>query len=261
LIEACGLSDPGCARSHNEDRILVDKELSLFLVADGMGGHNYGEVAAEMAVAAVRTFIDSSREGPEVTWPFGYDPQRSVDHNRLATAVQLANRRVWERSEQVSELEGMGTTIAAVLVSNDTASVASVGDSRVYLLRDGRLRALTTDDTWVGAMVRQGTLAASEAPHHPMKNVLTQAAGARSSVDVQLLEEKLGDGDLLLLSSDGLHGVVGEERMLGILVDDLGAGRPLAHAAERLIEFARQQEAPDNLSCILLLYRQEAAPG
>ncbi len=178
MIASCGLTDMGCARPENEDRVLVDPGLSLYALADGMGGHSHGEVAAEMALDVIRQYIESSRNRDEVTWPFGYDANLSVDQNRLVTAILLANRRVWKRSEEAPEYAGMGTTIVAALLNGSQAAIASVGDSRLYLFRSGALQPLTIDDTWVGAMVRQGTLDPSEVAQHPMRNVLTQAAGA-----------------------------------------------------------------------------------
>lgn len=254
MIAAYGLSDIGCVRGSNEDRILLDVRLGLFAVADGMGGHSYGEVAAELALAIVRQYVKSSHGRSDVTWPFGYNPNLTADQNRLLTAVRLANRKVWERSEGSAEYAGMGTTVAAVLITGDTAAVASVGDSRVYLFRRGLLQPLTHDDTWVGAMVRQGTLDPSEVAQHPMRNVLTQAAGAREEIEIQILDYTLADGDLLLLSSDGLHGQVAEETIHSILSDAASSASDLEQPAALLIEAARDRSAPDNVSCILLRY-------
>src|SRR5712692_12100200 len=145
MILSCGFSDVGCVRQQNEDRILVDPQLSLFAVADGMGGHNYGEVAAELGISTMKYYIDSSRDRIDVTWPFGYDFNVSLNENRLSTAIQLANRQVWKHSEQAPECAGMGTTVAAVLVDGDKAAIANVGDSRVYLFRDNELVPLPVD--------------------------------------------------------------------------------------------------------------------
>jgi serine/threonine protein phosphatase PrpC len=257
VISSYGSSNPGCIRPENEDRLLIDPQLELFVVADGMGGHSFGEVAAEMALGAIRQYVDSSRNGAEVTWPFGYNFNLTPDANRLVTAIQLANRRVFKRSEDSPEYAGMGTTVAAVLVTADKATIASVGDSRVYLFREGTLDLLTDDDTWVSAMVREGTLDAREAPHHPMRNVLTQAAGARENVAVQVREHALANGDMLLMSSDGLHGVVDEVEIRSILEEAAWAAADLERPGSMLIQAAIERGGPDNVSCILLRYSLE----
>ncbi|HYM12748.1 MAG TPA: protein phosphatase 2C domain-containing protein [Bryobacterales bacterium] len=254
-----GLSDTGCARPQNEDRILIDDRLSLFAVADGMGGHSFGEVAAELALAMVRQYVESSHDRADVTWPFGYDFNLTRNENRLLTAMQLANHRVWKRSEETPEYAGMGTTVAAVLVDRNKAAIASVGDSRVYLFRAREMKLLTSDDTWVSAMVRQGTLDPREVAQHPMRNVLTQAAGARETIDVEVLERALHHGDVLLLSSDGLHGVVGEAALASILNNVASGQANLEQSAALLVQAARDLGAPDNVSCILLHYTGEDA--
>ncbi len=256
MIWSYGSSNPGCIRPENEDRILIDHQLGLFVVADGMGGHNYGEVAAEMALSTICQYVDSSRNGAEVTWPFGYSLELTPDANRLVTAIQLANRRVYKRSEDSPEYAGMGTTVAAVLVTGDRATIASVGDSRVYLFRPGALDLLTSDDTWVSAMVREGALDPREAPNHPMRNVLTQAAGARENVMVQVREHALAGGDMLLMSSDGLHAVVDEAEIQSIL-EEAATASGLDRLASMLIDAAIERGGPDNISCILLQYSGE----
>ena len=254
MIVSFGLSNTGCVRTENEDRIRLDERMGLFLVADGMGGHSHGEVAAELAASAVQAYIESSKERADVTWPFGYDFGLSLNENRLATAIRLANRQVWKKSEESPECAGMGTTVAAALVSDNKAAIANVGDSRVYVFRDGVLELLSVDDTWVSAMIRQGTIDPVQASNHPMKNVLTQAAGAREHIEVHTCEHTLVAGDLLMLTSDGLHGVVEEAVICAILE----GAEHLPHAAERLIQAARDQGAPDNISCILLRYTELA---
>ncbi len=248
MIDSYGCSDPGCVRKENEDRILVDDGLSLFVLADGMGGHSHGEVAAELSISTIRYFIDSSTDGLEGTWPFGYDFGRSLNENRLTTAIQMANQQVWNRSEQSPECSGMGTTVATVRVDGNRAAIASVGDSRVYLFRNNELTLVTIDDTWVGMMIRSGTLRAPEALNHPMRNILTQAAGAKETIEVQSRELELLDQDLLLICSDGLHGTVEEAAIRSIL----SAAEKLDRIAARLVAAARSNGAPDNVSCILL---------
>ncbi len=249
-IESHGLSDVGCVRSENQDRILVDPPLGVFAVADGMGGHRHGEMAAELAISSIRYYLDSSRDRFDVTWPFGYDFSLSVDANRLATGIQLANRQVWRHAEQAPEYAGMGTTIVSVLVLEDKATLGHVGDSRIYLFRAGALSQLTLDDTWISLARQKGTLTEAEALNHPMRNVLTQALGAQEAVQVHLAELGFLPQDLLLLTSDGVHGVVGDDAIRSIL----GAGESVEEIARRLIGAARASGAPDNASCVVLRY-------
>jgi len=249
-IEAFGKTDRGCVRNENEDRILVDDSLGLYLVCDGMGGSKRGDIAAELAADAVRYYIGASRDRYDVSWPFGYTFELSLDANRLATGVRLANRQVWRRAEQDLELAGMGTTIAAVLIGDGRAVVGNVGDTRVYLCRENRLTQITTDDTMIASMVRKGLLPAAEAASHPMRNVVTQAAGPQEEVEVHLHEEPVGPGDAFLICSDGLYNLVQEPYILAALAD---RGGPQA-AAKRLVEAAIDYGAPDNVSAVVLRY-------
>jgi serine/threonine protein phosphatase PrpC len=254
VIQAYGLSDVGCVRTSNQDRILIDEQLGLFLVADGMGGHGHGEDAAELAIRSGQYYIGASRDRFDVSWPFGYDLNRSMDENRLMTAIQLANRQVWKRAEESPECAGMGTTLVAVIVNNDRAAIGSVGDSRAYLLRAGELTQLTTDDTWVGNLIRSGALSETQAKTHSMRHVLTQAIGSHDMVDVHTCEHVFADGDLLLLTTDGIHGVVEHSAMRSILY----AGRTVEETAQQLVQAARANGAPDNASCILVKYTSGA---
>lgn len=248
-----GRSDIGCVRKNNEDRFLVDQQLGLCLLADGMGGHGHGDVAAELAVQASHHFLAASRDRFDVTWPFGYDNTRSLDENRLVNAVQLANRHVWSAIKTRPEWAGMGSTIIAVTVEGDRSVIGSVGDSRVYLLRDGQLLQLTVDDSWVGDLVRDGALTEQAARSHSMRNVLTQAVGARRELHVHTSELSLLDGDVLLLASDGIYGVVEPTTMRSILY----SYPDVKEAAEHLVTAAREGGAPDNATCIVLRYQRE----
>src|SRR3954447_2431816 len=154
--EAYGDSNVGCVRVDNEDRIYLGDALGLFVVCDGMGGQQQGQLAAELAVAAIRYYIDMTKDRGDVSWPFGYILEMSFDANRLVTGIRLANRQVWRRAEESIEYAGMGTTIAAVLVSGDRAVMANIGDSRIYLYRDSELVQKSQDDTLVANMLRKG---------------------------------------------------------------------------------------------------------
>ena len=152
MIRAFGVSDAGPVRDSNEDSFVSAPELGLFAVADGMGGHRAGEVAASLAIEAITAFISRSDEDEDVTWPYGIDRALSFHANRLMTAIRLANRRVFRTAENRDELSGMGTTIVAGLVDGDMLVFAGVGDSRIYSLADGALTQLTTDDSWIATL-------------------------------------------------------------------------------------------------------------
>jgi len=249
-VECCGITNAGCERADNQDCILVDHSLGLYAVCDGMGGHQQGELAAELAIKALRFSLESSRDRFEVTWPFGYNFDLSLDANRLITGVSLANREIWRRSRQTLEATVMGTTVAAVLFGGGTATIAHVGDSRVYLFRSGKLSPLTTDDTMLGGMVQRGLITEEKVRTHPMRNVLMQAVGPQETIDVHVREDKLAAGDALLICSDGLHGFVAHEEIRRILDSRQSA----SNGAGMLIQAALATGAPDNVSAVVLKY-------
>jgi PPM family protein phosphatase len=249
-ITSFGYTDVGCVRKMNQDRILLDESLGLYAVADGMGGHSHGETAAELALDTLRYYMDCSRDRFDVTWPFGYNFDLSIDANRLVTAIQLANRQVWRYAEQAPEYSGMGTTLASLLFTGSRTIVGHVGDSRIYLIRGEHMHQLTADDTWISAVLARGLLQPHEAAKHPMKNVLTQAAGSRDPLNVHILEQALEPNDTFILSSDGLHGVIGDEAIASVL----SAGADLEQTVYALINSARQHGGPDNISCVMVRY-------
>lgn len=249
MIESYALTDIGCTRKENQDRVLADHALGLFAVADGMGGHQHGEIAAELAISSLRYYVEYSSDRFDATWPFGYDFEISVDANRLSTAVQLANQQVWQHSRQSPDCDGMGTTVAAVLLADDCAVIANVGDSRIYQFRYDELKQLSYDDTLVNSMSEQGADPADLA-NHPMRNVLTQAAGSKDALNVHIVEQRLASGDVYLICSDGLHGVIGNAAIRSILASNDN----LEQIAQRLTQAARGNGGPDNISVVLLSY-------
>ena len=179
MIEAFGRTDVGRRRKINEDSFLVSPEVSLYAVCDGMGGHNAGEVASKMAIETIAAFIERSGVEKEITWPWGLDANLSFDGNRLKTAIKLANKKVFKAADNREDYTGMGTTAVAALVSGNVMTVGSAGDSRCYLVREGKLTQLTRDDSWVSAAWAEGILSASEIEKHPLRNVITKAVGAK----------------------------------------------------------------------------------
>jgi protein phosphatase len=252
MLQSSGLSDPGLVRTSNQDRILVDSSLGLFLIADGVGGQAGGEAAAELAISSGQYYVRASRDAFDTSWPFGYDVNRSLNENRLMTAIQLANRQLCKFKASSPDHAGAGSTLVGVLVEADRATVGNVGDSRVYLLRAGALRQLSIDDTWVGQLVRGGAITEAQARNHSMRHVVTQAVGVET-IEVHTCEEQLQDGDLLLLTTDGIHGVLEHAVLCSILANC----RSLEDGVKRLIEAALDQGGPDNASCILVRYNRD----
>jgi protein phosphatase len=254
VLHACGVSDAGRIRKTNEDGFISDPELNLYAVADGMGGHRAGEVASRLALEAVTTFIRRSSEDTDFTWPYGIDDTLSFDGNRLRTAIHLANRRVFRAAESSDDYSGMGTTIVGLLMNRARAAIGYVGDSRLYLLAGGSLQQLTNDDSWAAAILAHDPdLTPEQLARHPMRNVLTNALGARDQVEVHVSERTLQPGDVLLLCTDGLHGVLdaGELQRL------LEATTDVEQAARTLVDAAMSAGSRDNVTALVMRYEAD----
>jgi len=249
MIEAFGRTDVGRRRKINEDSYLVSPEIGLYAVCDGMGGHNAGEVASRMAIETISAFVERSAIEKEITWPFGLETGLSFDANRLKTAIRLANARVFQAADNREELTGMGTTVVAILASGDTLTIGSAGDSRCYLVRGGALRQLTRDDSWVSAALGEGLLNSGDVEHHPLRNVITKAVGARDTIDLDVIEHQLQPGEVLMLCSDGLHGMLNDQELGRILLPSPG---PLEEATARLVDAANEAGGRDNVTVVLL---------
>lgn len=247
-LTAHGATHPG-RRASNEDALLVDQPLGLYVVADGMGGHNAGEVAARLAVDVIQHFIEETRGKTDVTWPFGLDPQISVDANRVRTAVRLANSRVYEAAEERADYAGMGTTVVAALVTPDHVIFVSVGDSRMYLWKPGGIRQLTKDDSWVATVLaREPGMSETALAQHPMRHVLTSVVGARADTEPEVFEQSFEPGDILLLCSDGLHGSVPLDEITSVL----GSDRSPEQMTTLLVARALEKGATDNVTALVI---------
>ena len=246
-VKACGMTHVGRQRQHNEDSYLVEDAARLFLVADGMGGHAAGEIASRIAVDSVSEFILHTKED-DGTWPHAYDENYKRSTNRLMAAVRMANTRVLEAMRKDARLRGMGTTIVACMADDNMMSVAHVGDSRAYLIRDKQLSRITNDHSWVFEQVQAGMLTEAEAEKHPLRNVITRALGGALQVVPDASEIECQPGDVYLLCSDGLTGMVPEEEIQRIVTanDDLEA------ACQQLIEAANERGGLDNVTAVLV---------
>jgi PPM family protein phosphatase len=247
-IKSHGVTHVGKQRQHNEDAFLVADEAKLYLVADGMGGHAAGEIASRIAVDSISEFILHTKED-DGTWPHAYDEQYKRSTNRLMAAVRLANTRVLEAMRKDARLRGMGTTVVACLADEGTMSVAHVGDSRAYLVRDGRLSRLTNDHSWVFEQVQAGMLTEEEAEKHPLRNVITRALGGALSVSPDASEVASKPGDVYLLCSDGLTGMLPEDEILRVVSDNID---DLERACQELIDRANEHGGLDNVTAILV---------
>jgi len=253
-LEAFGQTDVGRRRKLNEDNFLVKPDIYLYAVCDGMGGHNAGEVASKMAIETLEAFIrKSAGEEKDITWPYGLEAHLSFEANRLKTAVKLANKKVFKSADNREDYTGMGTTLVAAIVSGKMVTVGSAGDSRAYLFRGGELKQLTRDDSWVSAAWAEGILSASEIEKHPLRNVITKAVGAKDTIDLDIVEHHFSNGDVAILCSDGLHSMIGDEEIQRLLNP---VPETLTAAAQKLIDAANEAGGKDNVSVVLLRYRE-----
>jgi PPM family protein phosphatase len=232
MLEAFGLSDPGCVRQNNEDFYLISPS-GAYIVADGMGGAQAGEHASKLAVETVASYLQKAP---------GHDAET------LFQAFREANLRVMKEAAANPELEGMGTTLVAALESGPDLLVASVGDSRVYVFNGQELTGVTDDQTWVNEVGRRLGIDEAALKTHPMRHVLTMAIGVSPELRVHSYTVHPQPGELILLSSDGLHGVVESS----VIKEKLAGNGSLKAKCERLIEAAKQAGGPDNITVVLL---------
>ncbi|WP_054028072.1 Stp1/IreP family PP2C-type Ser/Thr phosphatase [Bacillus sp. FJAT-28004] len=241
-------SDIGRVRHVNEDQSWVSQlnnGVTLAIVADGMGGHQAGDVASQRAVDAFRSMLEKSAAKADLSLQEG--------KMLIRQAISQANDAVFELASQNEQYRNMGTTIVAALVKQDNAIIGHVGDSRAYKITEGVITQITTDHTLVNELVKSGQLSAEEAAHHPRRNVLTRAVGTDSQVEIDVQAVEWSAQDVLLLCSDGLSNMVSDQEMLQTVTTDQ---LELDAKADHLISLALQAGGDDNITVVLL---QEAA--
>jgi protein phosphatase len=253
MLTAETRTHPG-PRATNEDCVLWDPDLSLIAIADGMGGHNAGEVASRAALDAAQDFLRRNAESDDLTWAFGLDTGLSMTANRLVNAVKLANRQIFRAGQEHAEYNGMGTTIVMGVVEGSRLTFASVGDSRMYSLVGSELRQLTRDDSWVAMISAETGVDVDSLKKHPMNHVLTNVVGPRPELDVNVQEIDLQDGETLMLCTDGVHGVLTDTMIREILREETD----IQKAAERLIQSALDSHSHDNVTVLVARYREHA---
>jgi len=246
-VLAAGQTDVGCVRKHNEDNFLIDNELGLFVVADGLGGHAAGEVASQIVVERIGQFISQTVE-QDRTWPLDYDVSLPYDGNRLKAALLLSDQAIVDDIRTHPERESMGSTVVACLAQENRVTLVHVGDSRAYLLDSNGIRQITRDHSWVAEQVANGILTTDEARKHPFRNVITQALGNGGDLDVAFQEMQVKELDRLLLCSDGLSGMVQDSDIWSIVQN----ASSLQQAALQLIERAKDNGGEDNITVVII---------
>jgi serine/threonine protein phosphatase PrpC len=244
-LEAFGLTDIGQVRQVNEDYFGLRPSAGLFTLADGMGGHAAGEVASRLAIECVCHALENPRD----VWPAGGHPRaRHPDPSLLEEALQLANRRLLVAASENARLKGMGTTFVGALFSPGRVAIAHVGDSRAYRLRGRRIEQLTEDHSLLNEYVRAGLFRPEDGCAFPYPSAITRALGTEAHFEVDVRLDATAPGDVYLLCSDGLSGVVAPWELAAILLEH----HDLCRAAGRLIERANALGGPDNITAVLV---------
>jgi len=245
-IDAFGITDVGKVRDHNEDAIDWDTERGMFILADGMGGHNAGEIASALAIESIKHALY------DVLTPEVIDSE-IVDYNdAIYEAITYANTEIFEQAQENPDYAGMGTTLVMSLIHNGKALIANVGDSRLYVHNGSTLKQMTTDHSLVQEMVDNGYLSVEEAYSAVSRNLITRALGIGEEVEVDLIEHEIQPGDVFLICSDGLSDLVLDDEISTILVKNQGS---LNDAAKDLVDAANEKGGKDNISVILMTMR------
>src|SRR5580658_5243986 len=246
---AAGQSDVGLQREHNEDSYVVLKEYDLYVVADGMGGHRAGDVASKLATDTISEFFKSTAND-DVTWPFHFDTNLSEEENRLLTGIRVANRQIFERSTRSREYHGMGTTVVGAMFSprKRRMYIGHVGDSRCYRVRSGQIQLLTRDHSLINDYLLAMPDLTDEQKSELPKNVITRALGMQDSVVVDLQHDDPRPGDVYVLCSDGLSGMVSDEDIVRIV----GGATDVREGCRKHIFRANERGGEDNITAVLI---------
>ena len=252
-VRFAGDSNVGMKRAHNEDSFYLPESERLAIVADGMGGHASGEVASRMAVETIVGFFKATMDDQQLTWPFKMDHGHRYDVNRMVTAIKLANLKIHEQAQKDPRCHGMGTTVVSTLFLDRALIVGHVGDSRLYRRRDGVMKQLTEDHSLLNDYIKMKNLSPDEIAAFPHKNVIVRALGMKDTVQVDVHVDKPALGDLYVICSDGLTGMVKDEEIEAIATSD----DDLDVVCERLITTANKNGGLDNITAIIIRIEPE----
>ncbi|MFZ2267933.1 MAG: Stp1/IreP family PP2C-type Ser/Thr phosphatase [Azonexus sp.] len=254
-LEMVVRTDPGMVRAHNEDAVFADPSVGLAILADGMGGYNAGEVASGMATSSLAEGLARSMAASMAPGAAVVDAE--LVEQWLLDEILAANLSVFNASESKAEYAGMGTTLVVACFYDNRMSVAHLGDSRLYRLRDGRFEQLTRDHSLLQEQLDSGMITPEEARYSHNKNLLTRALGVDPVVEVEIHDFGMQQGDVVLICSDGLNDMIEDEDIAQILRD---AGNDLAQAADEMIRMANANGGRDNISVILVKVRGDYSP-
>lgn len=249
LFRAFGFSDVGKKREKNEDSYLVADDISLFTVADGMGGHQGGDIASRIAVATIEETVRALENDPEMTLQEeAAMPIKAGEYQGyLRYSIQLASQRIFEKASVDTTLRGMGTTTVALLFRNNKAYIANVGDSRAYRIRGDNIDQITKDHSLVGEQIRAGILSEADARSHRLKNIITRSVGFQEEVDADIDIRVVREGDRFLLCSDGLSNMIENDE-----IRDIVAVNDPELACRRLIDIANERGGDDNITVVIV---------
>ncbi len=246
-VESYGMSNVGMKRFQNEDSYLINSDLGLYIVADGMGGHLGGEYASKLAVKTVEAWIERLISDPDVTQITGVNTQDADIGDQLRHAIQEASRRIYQEAISDERYQGMGTTTVATMLDGHSLYIANVGDSRAYLIRDGNIQQLTEDHSLVSEQIKAGVISEADARGHKLKNIITRSVGYQEDVEIDITIHQVKQDDKILLCSDGLSNLVEDEEIKKTVSDN-----DLPEACEDLIKLANSRGGDDNITVIIL---------
>ena len=241
-MKAFAKTDIGKSRQTNQDFYYIsnsENDYSLYIVADGMGGYNGGDIASSLATESVRKYIENNFNKVQ------HDKESLK--NLIADAVEYANKMVYERAKENEELDGMGTTLEVCLIYNNRAYIGHVGDSRIYRIRNNIIRKLTTDHSYVEKLVKDGTITREEAASHPKKNMLTKALGCTELVEPDVMVKGFLKDDIIVMTTDGLTNMVTDEDIYNEIKKDV------ENASNRLVEIANLNGGYDNITILIII--------
>lgn len=241
-MKACGLTDNGLSRENNQDSLFVSDKvnLPLFIVADGMGGHNAGEIASNIAVETIKDMFINN-----------IDILKFKENiiKTIKDSVLEANKKIYFKSLCTPECSGMGTTLTMSYIDDTEIYIGHIGDSRAYIIKNSQIQQITEDDSLVNELIKNGSITKEEAKTHPQRNVITKALGTSIDIEVNIQTIEYKSGDILIICSDGLSNMVKENSMLGIIESE-----DVSVACEKLIELAKENGGSDNITLIIIKF-------